>query len=481
MRLATLCSGVDGFALGMERAGMTCVYQCEIDRQCRDVLRRHWPTVPKGIDVNHERTADEIVRAKPDVIAFGSPCQDLSVAGRRAGLAGQRSGLFFRCVELCFISDARWVVWENVCGIFSSHGGKDFASVLEAFTGIRFAVPSCGWRNSGVAIGPLYSVAWTCLDSQYYGVAQRRKRVFLVASLGNRSGPYEVLSLADGVRWHPAPSREEETRVAAALTSGAGSGRGVRAAGRRREDDVNLVTAPLDCTPYSDRAAEESRLVLCFGGNNTSGPIDVAAACDAKGGTGRLDFESETFIVPIQEICGRRGKQRSRAGLGIGDDGDPMFCLQVEHQHGVAHTLRAEGFDASEDGTGRGTPLVPMATIKGSNETNGVPFVFQPRVGRNGRRQPSDVSPALTGSEAGETCDSRPCVVTQLAVRRLMPIETERLMGWDDNHTAWGVDENGNRVEMSDSARYRMCGNGVVASVAEWIGKRILENDECSR
>lgn len=367
MRLATLCSGVDGFALGMERVGMTLVYQCEIDRQCRDVLRRHWPNVPKGSDVNHERTADEIIRAKPDVIAFGSPCQDLSVAGRRAGLAGQRSGLFFRCVELCFISDARWVVWENVCGIFSSHGGKDFATVLEAFTGIRFAVPSRGWRNSGVAIGPLYSVAWACLDSQYYGVPQRRKRVFLVASLGNRSGTYEVLSLADGVRWHPAPSREEETRVAAALTSGAESGGGVRAAGRRREDDVNLVTGPLDCTPYSDRAAEESRLVLCFGGNNTSGPIDVAAACNAKGGTGRLDFE------------------------------------------------------------------------------------------------------------AGETCDSRPCVVTQLAVRRLMPVETERLMGWPDNHTAWGVDENGNRVEMSDSARYRMCGNGIVSSVASWLGHRIID------
>lgn len=155
-RYATLCSGIEGFGVGFDRAGMECVFQCEADKQCLEILRRHYPDVPRTEDVNDERTESELVRLRPDVIAFGSPCQDLSVAGKRGGLAGKRSGLFFRCVELCFACEAPRVVFENVPGLFSSCKGEDFATVLEAFTGFRPEVPQEGWRDTGVCVGHVF-------------------------------------------------------------------------------------------------------------------------------------------------------------------------------------------------------------------------------------------------------------------------------------------------------------------------------------
>ena len=393
LRFATLCSGVDAFGLGFERAGMECVYQCEQDKQCQSVLRRHWPNVPKGTDVYDEQAASDLIRLRPDVIAFGSPCTDLSVAGRRAGLAGRRSGVFYRCVELCFECDASWVVFENVGGLFSSHQGKDFATVLEAFTGTRYEVPREGWQSAGVAVSRLYSVAWRCLDPRGFSIPQRRNRVFLVASLGAGSGPWQVLSLADSLRRDTEARGQAGARLAAAITRGSASGRGVNPPGRRREDDVNLVP-------------------VAFGGNNTQGAIDVATACNAHGGTGRIDFESETFVVGPNDFVG--------------------------------------SIAASGAGTAR------------------------PR-GMNDEQQFLIAQPTLTGSEAGETCDSRPCASTGMAVRRLLPIETERLMNFPDGHTAWGINERGERVELSDSARYRMCGNALIVGVAEWLGAGIVE------
>lgn len=130
MKYATLCSGIEGFGLGFDRAGMECVYQCEIDKTCRSVLERHWPGVERGTDVNDDAAEKSLRRLRPDVLAFGFPCQDLSVAGRRAGLAGERSGLFFRCAFLIAQCRPHWVCIENVPGLLSSNGGRDMGTVL---------------------------------------------------------------------------------------------------------------------------------------------------------------------------------------------------------------------------------------------------------------------------------------------------------------------------------------------------------------
>src|SRR3990167_6826375 len=157
MKYASLFSGIGGFDLGFDRAGMECVLQVEQDNSCLGILARHWPKVKKVNDVR------KIKRVSADLICGGFPCQDVSVAGKRAGLDGERSGLWFEFHRIVTEVRPRWVVVENVPGLLSSNAGRDFAVILRGLV-------ECG-----------YGVCWRILDAQYFGVAQRRRRVFVVA------------------------------------------------------------------------------------------------------------------------------------------------------------------------------------------------------------------------------------------------------------------------------------------------------------
>jgi DNA (cytosine-5)-methyltransferase 1 len=184
--------------------------------------------------------------------------------------------------------------------------------------------------------------------------------------------------------------------------------------------------------------------LLTFGGGVTSGERRSDAALTAKGGTGRLDFDTETFVAQCHgSNVGPMGTLR--VGNGNATGGVPF----------VAHTLRAAGFDASEDGTGRGTPLVPIA------------FNHQAA----GNQTTLGASTARTGALSTSTTPA----VVGAGVRRLTPRECERLMGWPDDHTRWRVAPDGRTVEQADGPRYMQCGNGVVANVAEWIARRLVE------
>lgn len=159
----SLFAGIGGFDLGFDRAGMTTAWQVEIDANCNAVLEHHWPEVARYGDI---RNVGADLRAV-DVISGGFPCQDLSVAGRRAGLAGDRSGLWFEFYRVLTELRPSWAIIENVPGLLSSNGGRDFAVIL-----------------SGLAkLG--YGVCWRVLNAQYFGVAQRRRRVFIIGSLGD--------------------------------------------------------------------------------------------------------------------------------------------------------------------------------------------------------------------------------------------------------------------------------------------------------
>jgi DNA (cytosine-5)-methyltransferase 1 len=193
----SLFAGIGGFDLGLERALMRCAWQVEIDDKARSVLERHWP------DVN--RSVCDVTKAgrhnlRPvDLICGGFPCQGVSVAGRREGLADKRSGLWFEFHRILGELAPRWVIVENVPGLLSSNGGRDFAVILRGL----------------VELG--YGVCWRILDAQYFGVAQRRRRVFIVGSLGTGRAA-EVLFEREGSAWHPAPSREAGARTAVPLT-----------------------------------------------------------------------------------------------------------------------------------------------------------------------------------------------------------------------------------------------------------------------
>jgi DNA (cytosine-5)-methyltransferase 1 len=169
MRFVSLFAGVGGFDLGLERSGHTCVGQVEIDKHAQGVLARHWPDVPKHDDVTTAIDwADEIgLTGNVDLVAGGFPCQDLSVAGKRAGLDGKRSGLFYDALAFAKAVKAKTILLENVPGLLSSNQGRDFGVLLTELA-------DAGYSN----------IEWRILNSQFFGVAQRRRRVFIVASLG---------------------------------------------------------------------------------------------------------------------------------------------------------------------------------------------------------------------------------------------------------------------------------------------------------
>lgn len=203
MKFVSLFAGIGGFDLGFERAGMSPMLQVENDPYPFKVLERHWPDVPKITDVK-EVSADDIAEA--DLICGGFPCQDISVAGKRAGLDGDRSGLWFEFARLVDSARPSWVVVENVAGLLSSNRGEDLATIVGTLA-------DCG-----------YGWAYRVLDSQYFGVAQRRRRVFIVGHIGAGSAA-EVLLEPEGLPGDSAPCRPEGEAVAgtlAARTSGGG-------------------------------------------------------------------------------------------------------------------------------------------------------------------------------------------------------------------------------------------------------------------
>jgi len=211
VNVVSLFSGVGGFDLGLERAGMSTVAQVEWDAKCQQVLARHWPDVPRWGDVSDVNGAD---LPDCDLVAFGSPCQDLSVAGKRAGMVeGEtRSGLFYEAIriieELQHVGRGpAWVVWENVVGALSSNRGLDFAAVVDSLAGLGAV-----------------DVQWRVLDAQWFGVAQRRRRVFVVARLdsGAEGGP-QVLPVGASVRRDSPPGNETGQEVAGTLGGGSGS------------------------------------------------------------------------------------------------------------------------------------------------------------------------------------------------------------------------------------------------------------------
>lgn len=375
MRVLDLFSGIGGFALAFQRAGADHLAFCEQDKTCHRVLRRHFPGVP--IINNVKEITKQKYPFQPDVICGGFPCQDVSVAGRRKGLAGERSGLWFEFIRIIAEYRPGLAIIENVPGLLSSNGGRDFATIIRGLV-------ECG-----------YGVAWRVLDSQYFGVPQRRNRVFIVGCL-DAGRAAEILFEREGGGWHPAPSREAGKGIAATIRSGPA----MRSAGA---------------------------------GQTANGMPDTAATLNSGGNAGgfRTEPGEHLIAIPIQEISKRTGKSTDdvRCGLGIGEDGDPMYTLQSGAQHGVT----AFQINASDE--------VRTSDVGYTLNTNGN------ATGRN--------SPTIAGG---------------FGVRRLMPVECERLQNFPDEWTRYG-DDGG---EISDSARYRMLGNAVTVSVAEWIVRRIF-------
>lgn len=412
MTFGSLFSGIGGFERGFEQAGMRAMWQCEIDADATRVLEHHWPDVQKFSDV--KKVGKKNLPAV-DVLCGGFPCQDLSVAGKRAGLAGKRSGLFFQFMRIVRELRPRAVVIENVPGLRSSppgDPGRDFETVLRTVAALR-----------------LYECGWTCLDARWFGLAQRRLRVFYVLTRRDLGAgrAAEILALADRVPGHFAPREQAQADIAGTIGSCANgrgwngdldragafvaatlrsrtSNPGVNPPGRGGEDDQNVVyqchgnnVGPMGTLRSGNGGLTGgvpfiASPVAAEGGNRTSGPIDVATAVNAcKTASGRQDFETETFIVNAAESCATERHARQS---------DVARCLDS-----------TGGFATNQGGT----------------------------VVRSG-----------------------------YSVRRLTPTEYARLQGFPDDHLDLSP-------PLSDSAKYRLIGNAVVPQIANWLARRLME------
>ena len=404
MNVLSLFSGAGGMDRGLDAAGMDIVGMCEIDPTARSVLARHWPDTPIHDDVT---TLDpEEFRGRVDLVAGGSPCQDLSVAGRRGGLDGSRSGLFWHQCRIADAVAAPWVLWENVAGAFSSNDGADFAAVLWGLTGTLPDVSDGGWRTAGVVVGPKRTAVWRLLDARWFGVAQRRRRVFVVAGPRGQCRP-EVLLEPEGVRGNPAPGRE--------AGEGATGKPSPCSDKHRRDEFVGSLTA-MDGWERPDNAHAETGWLI---------PEHV--------GTITANWHKGPGNTQVEEGC--------CIPVALHPTQDPISSPDVRHALGTGSA------------TGTATAAVLAVSENQRGELRLTPYARQLTTG---------------GGKPGQ---GYPAVLADLAVRRLTPRECERLMGWPDDWTRYRADG----TEIADSHRYRMCGNGVVAPVAEWIGRRIEE------
>ena len=195
----SLFAGIGGFDLALSNAGVKVCASVEIDNKCRDVLAKHFPETKLFSDIK-DVTGEQLRAAgfipERGIITAGFPCQDLSVAGLRKGLAGSRSGLFWEIIRLVDETQPRYLIIENVAGLLSSQSGRDLGIVIEALVERR------------------YGIAWRVLDSQYFGVPQRRRRVFIVASLGEHRSPVQILFEPESSAGHLEPSKKKKQNVA---------------------------------------------------------------------------------------------------------------------------------------------------------------------------------------------------------------------------------------------------------------------------
>jgi DNA (cytosine-5)-methyltransferase 1 len=351
MRYLSVCAGIEAATCAWHPIGWQPIAFSEVDRFPSAVLAHHYPATPNVGDMTKIATGETDV-GPFDLLVGGTPCQSFSVAGLRKGLADPRGNLATAYLEIARRYRPKWLVWENVPGVLSSNGGRDFGSILG------------GMGELG------YGFAYRVLNAQYFGVAQRRRRVFVVGCLGDWRGAAAVLFERHSLQGHPAPRREAGEGAADSFTVGA---------------------------------------------NQHSGFVgEPVAQCVTTGTDQRYDPKTETLVT---------------------------------------HSLRADGFDAGEDGTGRGTPLVAVA--------------FHPT---QDPISSEDGSCHALGTGSGQGCATA-AVAQHAAVRRLTPRECERLQGFPDDYTAIPY-RNGTAA---DGPRYKALGNSMAVPVVRWIGERIQQ------
>jgi len=386
MRYFSSFTGAGGFDLAVPES-WECVGFSEIDKYTNMVLRYRFPDVKNYGDINAIKW-EEI----PDfeILFGGTPCQDLSLAGKRKGLAGERSGLFYKFVEALKTKKPKYFVWENVKGALSSNKGWDFAEVLNQFS------------EAG------YSLWWQVLNAKHFGVPQNRERIFIVG-FRDRS-PSEVF-------FEPEGSAEDNE------LQGQPTANTLRAGYSQNLSGGSYIIE-------SQQHTQETKPIEIAKNKSISGrvysPIGIAISLKANGG----GLGVKTGLYAVQAVLTPSREKKRQNGRRFKSPEEPMFTLTGQDIHGVA----IRDLTTSET----------FGTLR-SGGCGGVP--------------------------------SQRFVDADMKIRRLTPRECERLMSWSDDWLRWGIDEKGNKVEISDTQRYKMAGNGVVSNVVKWLIENVILSD----
>lgn len=475
----SVCSGIEAASVAWHPLGFVPTWFAEIEPFPRAVLSHRFPHVADLGDMT--KLADQVLVGTvhaPTILVGGTPCQAFSVAGMRAGLSDPRGGLTIKyAVLLDAIDNVRLrtnrqpciAVWENVPGVLSSKDNA-FGCFLAALAGEDEQLVPSGkkWTDAGCVYGPKRAVAWRVLDAQYFGLAQRRRRVFVVASAREGFDPAAVLFEREGVRRDTAPRRGEGQDVAGTLNARTDGG-GFPGTDEACSGYVQPVGFEIT-GPVTACGGTEKKHGFGWGQQEWESGFAIPAALAVHGIQGPCvsdkafalgrNSEQENAVFAIQDGAMRENPSSGPQGMGV--QADIAYTLEARASMSktqavcvtgdITHTLKADGFDGSEDGTGRGQPIV---TAFAQNQRDEVRTL--------------EVAGALA-AEPG--MKQQTYLQAGSAVRRLTPVECEKLQGFPPNWTL--IPWRGKPAsECPDGPRYKAIGNSKAVPVVRWIGAQI--------
>lgn len=458
MKLGSLFDGSGTCPLAARMCGVEPVWASEIEPYPIRVTKKNFPGMRHLGDI---KQIDGAKIEPVDVITFGSPCQDLSTAGRQTGLIdGERSSLFFEAIriirEMREATDGkypRYAVWENVPGAFGSNRGRDFLAVLRAFAGVAGDgddVPApegkgdrLGWSKSGCIMGDGYSIAWRQLDAQYWGVPQRRRRIYLVADFaGQRAG--KILFEREGLRGDFAPGAAARQRVAAETAGGAGGS-------DQPAEVIGAFMAGQGAKAGSIAYSETIAPTLRAGESGTNRAPTICVAKEKAEAYDITGKTSNSMKSPRADNCFRKCDVSRTLDTWAGqpecNQGGMVICVSTEQARAEILEDKAPTLMA-----GHGRPYIAVFDGDASASRN---LTYSKQVAHTQRV-----------STTSMVCyEERP--PRKYVLRRLTPLECCRLQGFPDDWTAG--------VEGSDAAQYKMWGNGMALPCVLYVMQGIAE------
>lgn len=496
MRYLSLFSGIEAATQAWKPLGWECVGVSEIEPFPCAVLEHHYPDVPNLGDVT--KITEEQVKelGQIDLIVFGSPCQNLSVAGNRKGLQGEQSSLFYSAMEIIRYArknnGLRFALWENVPGSFSSNKGADFSAVVEQMAGLEnIGVPENGWGKEGAAVGSNGLLEWSVLDAQFFGLAQRRKRVFALLDFGDWESRRPVLLEPEGLRGNTPPSREARQSATAITQAGfreGGFGEFVatnvaattKASGGCLGGGSETLAVSLNSKQIGLDTSNVVASTLCA--NDYKEPQAVAIAgniigrsADNGGNHTGFDDTGSCYTLTAMDRHAVAFKERE-ATLYCGTQNDSLrdlsdnLCPTLRAGHGGGSVNPMVAYSWNGDTTPKNSEELSL-TLRASQGGEGLGVAYS---------IVADTTPKI-GEEINGTLRSQggggivpPSVAQGSVVRRLTPIECERLQGFPDDFTKIPY-RNKSAEDCPKGPRYKALGNSMAVPVMAWIGRKIEE------